>query len=143
MPEAEHRIWKILRGEMPLAKCSELLGMSIVEVTPGGGRMKFRYQPTEAMTNPRGFVQGGFITAMLDDVMAPALISTCEAETSVPTLEIKTSFIKGVQPGPVLAEAWIVQKLRTIAFMAAELRSLDGELLASASGTFRIITPKI
>ena len=141
MSEAEHWIWKILRGEEPLAQCSQLLGMSVVDITPGGGRMIFKYQPTEAMTNPKGFVQGGFVTAMLDDVMAPALISTCEPETSIPTLEIKTSFIKGVQPGPVLAEAWIVQKARTIAFMAGELRSLEGELLASASATFRIITP--
>jgi uncharacterized protein (TIGR00369 family) len=103
--------------------------------------MKFQYQPTEGMTNPKGFVQGGFVSAMLDDVMAPALISTCPPDTSIPTLEIKTSFIKGVKPGPVIAEGWIVQKARTIGFMAAELTSMNGELLASASATFRIITP--
>lgn len=142
MSEAEHRIWKVLRGEQEPALCSQLLGIKMLEIAPGGGRMKSQYQPTEAMTNPRGFVQGGFVTAMLDDVMAPALISTCPAETSIPTLEIKTSFIKGVKPGPVLAEAWIVQKARTIAFMAAELKSMEGALLASATGTFRIITPK-
>ena len=141
MSASEHHIWAILRGEAPPANCSALLGIHILEVAPGGGRMKFQYQPTEAMTNPRGFVQGGFVSAMLDDVMAPALISTCEAETSIPTLEIKTSFIKGVKPGLVIAEGWIVKKTRTIAFMAAELTSSEGELLATASGTFRIITP--
>jgi uncharacterized protein (TIGR00369 family) len=143
MSEAEHQIWKVLRGELEPAQCSQLLGIKILEVAPDGGRMKSQYQPTEAMTNPKGFVQGGFVTAILDDVMAPALISTCPAETSVPTLEIKTSFIKGVQPGPVIAEAWIVQKARTVAFMAGELRSMEGELLASATATFRIISPKI
>ena len=141
MSAGEHQIWAILQGKEPPAPCSQLLGISILEVTPGGGRMKFQYQPNETMTNPKGFVQGGFVTAMLDDVMAPALISTCPPDTSVPTLEIKTSFIKGVKPGPVIAEGWIVQKARTIGFMAAELRSLEGELLASASATFRIITP--
>ena len=141
MPAGEHQIWAILQGEEPPALCSQLLGISILDVTPGGGRMKFQYQPTEAMTNPKGFVQGGFVTAMLDDVMAPALISTCPPDTSIPTLEIKTSFIKGVKPGPLIAEGWIVQKARTIGFMAAELRSLEGDLLASASATFRIITP--
>jgi uncharacterized protein (TIGR00369 family) len=141
MSAAEHHIWAILRGEVPPALCSQLLGITILEVTPGGGRMKFQYQPTEGMTNPKGFVQGGFVSAMLDDVMAPALISTCPPDTSIPTLEIKTSFIKGVKPGPVIAEGWIVQKARTIGFMAAELTSMNGELLASASATFRIITP--
>ncbi len=142
MSATEHRIWSILRGETPPAPCSELLGISIVEVKPEGGRLKFQYQPSEAMTNPKGFVQGGFITAMLDDVMAPALLSTCEPETAIPTLEIKTCYIKGVKPGPVVAEGWIVKKTRTIAFMAAELSSLDGDLLATASATFRVITPE-
>ncbi len=141
MSVAEHQIWTILRGEAPPALCSQLLGITILEVTPGGGRIKCQYQPTEAMTNPKGFVQGGFVTAMLDDVMAPALISICPPDTTIPTLEIKTSFIKGVYPGPVIAEGWVVKKARAIGFMAAELTSLDGELLATASATFRIITP--
>jgi acyl-coenzyme A thioesterase PaaI-like protein len=79
---------------------------------------------------------------MLDDVMAPALISTCPPDTSIPTLEIKTSFIKGVKPGPVIAEGWIVKKTRSVAFMAAEIHSTDGELLANATATFRIIVPQ-
>ena len=139
MSAVEHPILEILRGSGPMAPCSELLGMSILEIAPEGGRMKFQYQPTAAMCNPLGFVQGGFVTAMLDDVMAPALISTCAPDTSIPTLEIKTTFIKGVRPGPVIAEGWIVKKTRSVAFMAAEIHSTDGELLAMASATFRII----
>lgn len=142
MSAAEHPIWDILRGAAPLAPCSELLGMSVIEIAPEGGRMKFQYQPTAAMTNPLGFVQGGFVTAMLDDVMAPALISTCPPETSIPTLEIKTSFIKGVKPGPVICEGWVIKKTRTVAFMAAELTSLEGDLLATATATFRVIAPQ-
>ena len=142
MSAIEHPIWDSLRGVAPLPPCSELLGMSVIEIAPQGGRMKFQYQPTAAMCNPLGFVQGGFVTAMLDDVMAPALISTCAPDTSIPTLEIKTSFIKGVKPGPVIAEGWIVKKTRSVAFMAAEIHSTDGELLAMASATFRIIAPQ-
>ncbi len=139
MSVLENPIWNILHGLTPPPPCSELLGMRVIEFSPEGGKMTFQYQPTTAMTNPLGFIQGGFVTAMLDDVMAPALLSTCPAETSIPTLEIKTSFIKGVKPGPVFAEGWIVKKTRTVAFMAAELTSTEGELLAIASATFRII----
>ncbi len=142
MSALEHPVWEILRGAAPLAPCSELLGLTIIEITTGGGRMKFQYQPTAAMCNPLGFVQGGFVSAILDDVMAPALLSTCAPDTSIPTLEIKTSFIKGLRPGPVIAEGWIVKKTRSVAFMAAEITSTDGELLATASATFRIIAPK-
>ncbi len=142
MSAMEHPIWDSLRGSSPLAPCSELLGMRVIDMAPQGGRMKFQYQPTPAMCNPMGFVQGGFVTAMLDDVMAPALISTCAPDTSIPTLEIKTSFIKGVKPGPVIVEGWIVKKTRSVAFMAAEIQSTDGELLAMASATFRIIAPE-
>ena len=142
MSAMEHPIWDILHGAAPMAPCSELLGMTVLEITAGGGRMKFQYQPTAPMCNPLGFVQGGFVTAILDDVMAPALISTCPPDTSIPTLEIKTTFIKGVRPGPVIAEGWIVKKTRSVAFMAAELTSTEGELLATASATFRIIAPQ-
>jgi len=116
--------------------------MTVIEIAPQGGRMKFQYQPTAAMCNPMGFVQGGFVTAMLDDVMAPTLLSTCTPDTSIPTLEIKTTFIKGVKPGSVIAEGWIVKKARSVAFMAAEITATDGELLATASATFRLITPQ-
>ncbi|PCJ35965.1 MAG: phenylacetic acid degradation protein [Cellvibrionales bacterium] len=139
MSAMEHPIWDILRGAAPLAPCSELLGLTVIEVAPEGGRVKFQYQPTAAMCNPMGIIQGGFVTAMLDDVMAPALISTCAPDTFTPTLEIKTTFIKGVRPGSVIAEGWIVKKTRSVAFMAAEITSTDGELLATASATFRII----
>lgn len=142
MSAIEHPIWDILRGDAPLAPCSESLGLSVIDIAPQGGRMKFQYQPSAAMCNPMGFVQGGFVSAMLDDVMAPALISTCAPDTSIPTLEIKTSFIKGVKPGPVIAEGWIVKKTRSVAFMAAEIHSTDGELLANATATFRIIAPQ-
>lgn len=141
MSAVEHRIWKILRGEEPPAPCSESLNIMGSEVPEGGGRCRAKYHPSPAMCNPRGFVQGGFVTAMLDDVMAPALLSTCPAETSTPTLEIKTTFIKGVSPEPVEAEAWIIKKTRSVAFMAAELRALNGDLLATASATFRVIAP--
>ncbi|MEZ0122988.1 MAG: PaaI family thioesterase [Candidatus Reddybacter sp.] len=142
MSAVEHPIWDILRGAAPLAPCSKLLGMTVIEIAPQGGRMKFQYQPTAAMCNPMGFVQGGFVTAMLDDVMAPTLLSTCTPDTSIPTLEIKTTFIKGLKPGSVIAEGWIVKKTRSVAFMAAEITATDGELLATASATFRLITPQ-
>jgi len=142
MSAMEHPIWDILRGAAPLAPCSELLGMTVIKMAPEGGRMQFQYLPSDAMTNPLGFVQGGFVTAILDDVMAPALLSTCLPDTAIPTLEIKTTFIKGVKPGPVIAEGWIVKKTRSVAFMAAEITTPEGDLLATASATFRIIAPQ-
>ena len=39
------------------------------------GLMRFEFQATEQLYNPAGVVQGGFLTAMLDESMGPAALS--------------------------------------------------------------------
>ena len=58
------------------------------------------FQATEQFLNPMGAIQGGFLTAMLDETMGPAAISALPAGQGVPTLELKVSFIRPARPGP-------------------------------------------
>ena len=52
----------------------------------------------EELLNPAGVVQGGFITAMLDETMGPAALSGARSGSTVPTLELKVSFLRPVSP---------------------------------------------
>jgi uncharacterized protein (TIGR00369 family) len=52
-----------------------------------------------------------------------------------PTAEMKTSFYRPAQPGPIKGIGRVVKWGRTIAFTEGELYDPEGRLLAKATGT--------
>ena len=125
-------------GELEMPPCAKLLGWQLIEIEPG--RVKVRYEASADFLNPQGVVQGGFVAAMLDDVMGPAAFSLLEEGQFAPTLEFKVSFMRPVKPGPVTGEGRVVERTRSIVFMEGALHSEGGELLARASATARIVS---
>ncbi len=85
-----------------------------------------------------GIVQGGFVTGWLDASMASACIVRGEFAVAVPSLELKVSFLLPAHPGLYRGHGWIVRWGRSVAFMEAELRDSEGEVVARASSTAAI-----
>lgn len=110
----------------------EYLNAETLEESPG--RVRCRFRPTEAMTNPWGAVQGGILAAFFDDTMGPAVFSIA-AGRGFTTVSIHVTYLKAARPGePVVCEATVVKHGRTQAYAEASLvRESDGELLARAS----------
>lgn len=102
----------------------------------GTAIIQFNARPEFAHTGGT-IVQGGFITAWLDNAMAFAVMARGAA--SVASLEIKVSFLARVSPGTVTAHARVVRMGRSIVFLEATLVSADGELLATASSSGKLI----
>ena len=115
----------------------KFLGSRPLHAEPGHVRIEFR--ASEEMLNPAGAVQGGFITAMLDEAMGPAALSALGPGHTVPTLELKVSFLRPVRPGRVVADAHVVHQGKSVVFTEASLLDDDGQLLARASGTARVV----
>jgi uncharacterized protein (TIGR00369 family) len=116
---------------------SRLLGGFPIGAEPGRATIEF-----EARTdfyNPAGVVQGGFLAAMLDDTMGPAAITLLEPGLIVTTLELKTSFLRPARAGRLTAEARVLHGGKSIVFSEAELKADDGRLIATATGTARIV----
>jgi uncharacterized protein (TIGR00369 family) len=88
-----------------------------------------------------GNVQGGFLAAMLDDTLGPALVATLNDREFAPTLELKVSFLRPAAPSRIVGTGRVVHRGGSIAFLAGELRDETGELLATATATARIIRP--
>jgi len=103
-------------------------------------RVRFTARPEFA--NPIGAVQGGFLAAMLDDTLGPALQSTLEPDQFAPTLELKVNFVAPAKPGALIADGRVVARGGSIAFLAGELRTEDGTLIATATATARIVVPR-
>ena len=77
------------------------------------------------------------------DVFKPFLERKTVAELRefvvVATLEIKVSYFEIARPGELIAYGRIAKLGRSVGFLEAELRNEDGELLAAATSTAKII----
>lgn len=125
---------KIRAGELPLPRAAATLGAEITELDADAGTVTVQFQASEGFANPFGDVQGGFLAAMLDDTMGPALFFTLAEGEVAPTLEMKVNFIKSARVGPLTSQGRIISKGRSVCVLEAELRQ-DGELIARSSAT--------
>jgi molybdopterin converting factor subunit 1 len=115
----------------------DLLGMRPLSAEPGHVRMEFT--ASEQFLNPAGVVQGGFITAMLDDTMGPAAVAQLGPGYFAPTLELKVSFLRPVGPGTLVADGRVVHLGRSIAFLEGSLADEEGNVVATATATARVV----
>jgi uncharacterized protein (TIGR00369 family) len=136
-PDGMDRFKALVSKDVPAPPYSKLLGSRPLDAEPGHVRMEF--EASEQMLNPAGSVQGGFLTAMLDETMGPAAISMLEPGFAVPTLELKVNFLRPARPGRLVVDARVVHLGKSVVFMESSLVSDDGSLIATATATARIV----
>jgi molybdopterin converting factor subunit 1 len=118
----------------------ELLGMRPLHAEPGHVRMEFH--ASEQFLNPAGMVQGGFLTAMLDDTMGPAAIAQLGPGHFTPTLELKVSFLRPARTGRLVCDGRVVHMGKSVAFLEGSLADADGNVVATATATARVVRTK-
>lgn len=123
------------QGSKKRPPCSDTLGMRLVEVEQEKQRIRMEFDVSPAFANPTGAVQGGFISAMLDEAMSTCVIIASNVTMTAPTLEMKTSFLKRLMPGKAFVEARILRLGKSAAFMEAECFDPDGAMVAKATAT--------
>jgi molybdopterin converting factor subunit 1 len=115
----------------------ELLGMRPLHAEPG--HMRFEFNAGEVLLNPTGVVQGGFLAAMLDETMGPAALTALGPGHAIPTLDLNISFLRPARPGRYVADGRVVHLGKTVAFLEGALTDDDGELVARATATSRVV----
>ena len=125
---------------LPAPPAAETLGWELISEDPEAGTIEIAFHPGEAFLNPHGTVQGGFVAAMLDDVMGPALVSKNDGACIPSTIDMNVSFVRAVKPGRVIGRGRVVNQGRTIAFLEGELFDEAGNLLARATSSARIVS---
>ena len=124
---------------LPRPPCAELLGWEIVDARPADGWIRIRFEARPEFLNPAGYIQGGFLAAMLDDTMGPAMFVYSEGRLFTPTIEMHVSFLSPARPGPLYGEGQVVQAGKSIAFLKGKLSDLSGTVLARATATARLV----
>jgi uncharacterized protein (TIGR00369 family) len=130
--------WDVMEGRADPPPAARLLGFRLVEIDPEAGTIEVAFTATEQFLNPAGTVQGGFLAAMLDDTLGPALVATLGDGEWAPTTNLHVQFLRPAAPGELHGHGRIVRRGKDVAFMAGELRDGDGELIATATATAAI-----
>jgi uncharacterized protein (TIGR00369 family) len=118
---------------------SKLLGWHVLDARPTEGWVRIGFDGRADFCNPAGFVQGGILSAMLDDTMGPAVFVMTEGRLYTATLTLTVNFLSPARPGPIVGEATVTQLGKTIAFASGQLTAADGALLATATTSARLI----
>jgi uncharacterized protein (TIGR00369 family) len=115
--------------------CSDTLGMRLAALSQAEQWVRMEFDVPQMFANPTGAVQGGFISAMMDEAMSTAVIIASNVTMTAPTLEMKTSYLKRLMPGPASVTARILKLGKSAAFMEADCFDGEGALVARATAT--------
>ena len=115
---------------------SQTLGFHLLAVRQADREVEVGFTArAELLCNPMGQIQGGYVCAMLDECMSVAGMISSGMTHVVPTLEMKTSFLRPAMPGELRGVGRVVKWGKTVCFTEGELYDGEGRLLAKASGT--------
>ena len=105
----------------------------------GAGKSTIEWEatPDYCFHDGRGgfIVHGGMVTTLLDTAMGGACWSVLGDEESFLTADLHVEFLRATRPGVLRAEGRVAQRNRRVAFCAADLYDVGGELLASSRCT--------
>ncbi|MFD0854672.1 PaaI family thioesterase [Actinomadura adrarensis] len=132
--------WDMMAGRRPLPPAAVTLGWEMLEIDPDAGTIKMAFQADERFLNPAGVIQGGFISAMLDDTLGPALVATLPEGQFASTVDLHVQFLRPARPGRLIGEGRVVKRGREVCFLAGELKGPDGRPVATATATSIIHT---
>jgi uncharacterized protein (TIGR00369 family) len=123
----------------PTPPCAQLLGWTLLDHDPEKGWVKLAFEAKREFLNPAGYVQGGMLTAMLDDTMGPALLLMTRGKLYTTTIDMSVSFLAPARPGKLIAEGRVIQLGKTIAFLEAQLSDSEGHAVARATASARLV----
>lgn len=129
--------WQIQRGEQPVPQAVQTLGGKILCIDADAGTVETEFQGLKEFTNPAGKIQGGFLAAMLDDTLGPALAALLNANEFASTVSLHVNYISHANPGKILGFARVMKKGLNICHIAGEV-SQDGKIIAAATAVAMI-----
>ena len=136
--ERQGPFWDAIEGRVDLPPATSTLGFELIAVDPDAGTIEVGFLAADTFLNPVGVIQGGFLAAMLDETLGPALIATLGPDQFAPTADLHIQFLRPAKPGRLIGRGRVVRKGRDLAFMSGEFVDESGEVVAVATATATI-----
>jgi uncharacterized protein (TIGR00369 family) len=124
---------KMMRGEVPPAPISRLLGFVIKAIEPG--HAIFEMEVDDRHHNPMGTLHGGIYCDLADAAMGYAYAATLAEGETFTTVELKINFFRSVRKSRLTAEARVVKAGGTLGYVECDVKDDAGKLVARASST--------
>jgi uncharacterized protein (TIGR00369 family) len=135
MPDDIHRITDVFPAPSP---SSSTLGFEVVALDMTAWTTCVRFDGKPEFLNPAGYVQGGFLSAMLDDTIG-FLAGMKVAPRALPaTVDLHTHFLRPVREGSIEVVARLRNFGRSIIFAEAELFDKRGKEAARSTASLTI-----
>ncbi len=131
----EGPFWDSIEGRAAPPPAAVLLGWELISIDPDAGTIEIAFTGRDQFLNPTGVIQGGFLAAMLDDTLGPALIATLGADQFAPTTDLHVQFLRPARPGRLTGRGRVVRRGKEVAFLAGELLDDSGQIVAVATAT--------
>jgi uncharacterized protein (TIGR00369 family) len=129
---------KIMANPAFIPAATKHLGFELIDADPETGRIEAWFTAIPEFLNPNGSVQGGIVSAFLDEAMSFSVFVKTGLKAAVPTLEMKTSFLRPLMTGRARCIGTTVRLGSTVGFTEGQLFNEDGVLCATASATAAI-----
>ena len=127
----------VARGDKPAPPVANLLDMRITTVEDG--RVTMQMPVDERYGNQIGTTHGGIICDIADAAMGTAFATTCNEGETYATVELKCNFLRPVWNSMLTANAWVVQRGKTMGMAECEVRDGENKLIAKLSCTLAIL----
>lgn len=124
--------------ELPVPPAARLLGWKLVALDVQAGTIEVQFDARAEFVNPSGFVQGGFLAAMLDDTLGPAAFAMAGGKQITTTIDLHVHYLRPVLPGYVMTRGRVIRLGKNIAFLAGELFDAGGKLSACAHASAKL-----
>ena len=118
----------------------EALGAEIIDFDLEAQTMTNKYPVQAQFLNPMGFLQGGILTAIMDNTIGP--LSLLLAPPSV-TTQFNTSYLRpaSAEDKFVIVTAECTERTRRQLFFTATVRNEAGKTLTIGHSTHQIVQP--
>ena len=107
--------------------------MEVTSTNPILGELEANFDAKDIFKNTAGNIQGGILTAMLDDLMGYALGITLPSTQFAPTANLNVSFLRPGRVGVLHGNGKILKQEGDVYHLAGKLYNEKKELIASAT----------
>ena len=135
MPDDRHLVAETFPNP---AESSKSLGFKLISLDMGKMETRVQFDGKPEFTNPAGYVQGGFLSAMLDDTIG--MLATMKTGTRAfpSTIDLHTTFLRPVRVGAIEVVARLRNIGRQVIFAEADLYDSRGKEAARAIASLAI-----
>jgi len=114
------------------------MGTEPIEQDLENRHVRLKFKPNADMCNFGGTVQGGFLSAMVDDAIGSLAFFVLGGKFAPASIDLQTHFMMAVPLDHTEVETRIIRTGKAVAFGDAHLYRADGELATCAASSTKL-----